>query len=119
MGLDSPILKPAPAEHPQLIFDEEYGARIARALGLAEFETRTATFAGAHALVIERYDRAPDAPLGRIHQEDVNQALGARARSSTRRSSSCARSAVRRMSARVYAVTSSPATASSEPGTSR
>jgi len=29
------------------------------------------------AVVIERYDRAPDAPEGRIHQEDFNQVLGA------------------------------------------
>lgn len=29
------------------------------------------------AVVIERYDRAPEAPEGRIHQEDFNQALGA------------------------------------------
>lgn len=29
------------------------------------------------ALVIERYDRSPDAPQGRIHQEDFNQVLGA------------------------------------------
>jgi serine/threonine-protein kinase HipA len=29
------------------------------------------------AVVIERYDRSPDAPQGRIHQEDFNQVLGA------------------------------------------
>jgi serine/threonine-protein kinase HipA len=28
-------------------------------------------------VVIERYDRSPDAPQGRIHQEDFNQVLGA------------------------------------------
>lgn len=28
-------------------------------------------------MVIERYDRSPDAPQGRIHQEDFNQVLGA------------------------------------------
>jgi serine/threonine-protein kinase HipA len=28
-------------------------------------------------VVIERYDRSPDAPQGRIHQEDFNQILGA------------------------------------------
>lgn len=72
------ILKPAPAEQPQLIFDEEYGARIARGIGLAAFETRTEAFDGTPALVIERYDRAPGAPQGRIHQEDFSQALGAR-----------------------------------------
>ena len=34
-------------------------------------------FEGVPAVVIERYDRAPDAPQGRIHQEDFNQVLGA------------------------------------------
>lgn len=72
------ILKPAPIDQPQLIFDEEYGARIARGIGLAAFETRTETFDGTRALVIERYDRAPNAPQRRIHQEDFSQALGAR-----------------------------------------
>lgn len=28
-------------------------------------------------MVIERYDRSPDAPEGRVHQEDFNQVLGA------------------------------------------
>lgn len=70
------IIKPVVGSHPSLIFDEEYGARIARALGLAEFETRVETFAGASALVIERYDRDDAAPDRRVHQEDFNQVLG-------------------------------------------
>lgn len=70
------IIKPIVPAFRSLIFDEEYGARIARHLGLARFDTRVQTFDGESALVIERYDRGPDSPDGRIHQEDFNQALG-------------------------------------------
>lgn len=71
------ILKPVPTDLPTVIYDEEYGARLARAAGVASFETRIVEFAGVPALVIERYDRSQAAPQGRIHQEDFNQALGA------------------------------------------
>ncbi len=70
------ILKPEVARYPTMIFDEEYGARIARALGLAEYETWIDEFGDIRALVIERYDRSADAPTGRVHQEDMCQALG-------------------------------------------
>lgn len=72
------ILKPASADYPALIFDEEYGSRLAAAVSLARHATRVEAFAGVRALVIERFDRAADAPGGRLHQEDFNQALGAR-----------------------------------------
>lgn len=72
------ILKPAPKRALSAIFDEEYGSRFARAAGLADFETTIRWFDGTPALVIERYDRDSAAPQGRIHQEDFNQALGAR-----------------------------------------
>lgn len=69
------ILKPAlPGELASVIYDEEYGSRIARALGLASFSTWLDDFAGKAALVIERYDRVDGE---RVHQEDFNQALGA------------------------------------------
>lgn len=71
------ILKPESRAYPTAIYDEEYGSRFARTLGLSAFDTRLETFATTPALVIERYDRSPDAPSGRIHQEDFNQALGA------------------------------------------
>ena len=71
------ILKPESRDHPTIIYDEEYGSRFARAAGLTAHETWIEEFAGVPALVIERYDRADDAPRGRIHQEDFNQALGA------------------------------------------
>ncbi|MEF3402250.1 HipA domain-containing protein [Agromyces sp. CCNWLW203] len=70
------ILKPEVARHPTMIFDEEYGARIARALGLASYDTWLDDFDDVPTLVIERYDRAVDAPTGRVHQEDMCQALG-------------------------------------------
>jgi serine/threonine-protein kinase HipA len=70
------ILKPVVPLYPSLIFDEEYGARIARHLSLTEFDTYVSTFDGVTALVIERYDRSPLSPDGRIHQEDFNQILG-------------------------------------------
>lgn len=71
------ILKPASRDYPTSIYDEEYGARFARALGLAEFASWIEEFGPAPALVVERYDRSTSAPTGRLHQEDFNQALGA------------------------------------------
>lgn len=71
------ILKPVPEGLPTVIYDEEYGARLARAVGLIPYRTWIQDFAGVPALVIERYDRSPEAPQARLHQEDFNQALGA------------------------------------------
>ncbi|HEX3961408.1 MAG TPA: HipA domain-containing protein [Trebonia sp.] len=71
------ILKPESQDYPTSIYDEEYGARFARATGLTSFSTWIEDFEGTPALTIERYDRSPDSPLGRIHQEDFNQILGA------------------------------------------
>lgn len=71
----SHILKPRlDGDKATVIYDEEYGSRIARRLGLAGFETSIEEFAGLPAIVIERYDRVRGA---RIHQEDFSQALGA------------------------------------------
>jgi serine/threonine-protein kinase HipA len=71
------ILKPESRDYPTSIYDEEFGARFARATGLAAFPTWIEEFSGVPAAVIERYDRSSDAPQGRIHQEDFNQVLGA------------------------------------------
>jgi serine/threonine-protein kinase HipA len=71
------ILKPASRDYPTSIYDEEFGSRFARAAGLTSFPTWIEEFDGVPAVVIERYDRSPDAPQGRIHQEDFNQVLGA------------------------------------------
>lgn len=71
------ILKPESRDYPTSIYDEEFGARFVRAAGLTSFSTWIEEFEGVPAVVIERYDRSPDAPQGRIHQEDFNQILGA------------------------------------------
>ncbi|WP_417564206.1 type II toxin-antitoxin system HipA family toxin [Microbacterium sp.] len=69
------ILKPRlGGNNATVIFDEEYGSRIARRLGLAGFSTSIEQFDGLPAIVIERYDRVAGA---RVHQEDFSQALGA------------------------------------------
>lgn len=72
------IIKPESSGFPTVIFDEEYGCRLAASLGLASHNTAIARFGSVAALVVERYDRSPDLPQGRVHQEDMNQALGAR-----------------------------------------
>ena len=71
------ILKPESRDYPTSIYDEEFGARSPGPPGSACFPTWIEEFEGVPALVIERYDRSPDAPQGRIHQEDFNQVLGA------------------------------------------
>lgn len=70
------ILKPQNPEVPEAIFDEEYGTRLLRAAGLSPFAAEIQDFAGVPALVIERYDRIPGDPPGRLHQEDMAQVLG-------------------------------------------
>jgi serine/threonine-protein kinase HipA len=70
------IIKPVPDGHQTVIYDEEYGSRFARNLGLLSYDTGIEEFDGTPGLVIERYDRDPSAPDQRIHQEDVGQALG-------------------------------------------
>ena len=72
------ILKPPAPEYPTLIYDEAFCMRLAHASGLTEHPVWIETFDGVDALVIERYDRKAEALGGRIHQEDFNQALGAR-----------------------------------------
>jgi len=71
------ILKPESRDYPTSIYDEEFGARFARGAGLSAFSTWIEEFDGVPAVVIERYDRSPHAPQGRVHQEDFNQVLGA------------------------------------------
>lgn len=69
------ILKPRlSAGKATAIYDEEYGSRLARRMGLADFDTYVREFDGLPTLVIERFDRADGE---RVHQEDFSQALGA------------------------------------------
>ncbi|WP_104133775.1 type II toxin-antitoxin system HipA family toxin [Cryobacterium sp. Y62] len=71
------IIKPPSVRYPTITFDEEYGFRAAKAAGLTTLDTWIENFGGVPGLVIERYDRSRHAPQGRIHQEDMSQALGA------------------------------------------
>lgn len=69
------ILKPQLAGRlSSVIFDEEYGARLAQLLGLTGSRSEIQNFDGLNALVIERFDRTGGK---RLHQEDFNQILGA------------------------------------------
>lgn len=71
------IIKPVSRQHMDMIFNEEYASRIARALGLADYATWIQTFDDSDVLVIERYDRSDTTADGRLHQEDMSQVLGA------------------------------------------
>lgn len=71
------IIKPVSRQHADMIFNEEYASRISRALGLADYATWIETFEGNDVLVMERYDRTDATDDGRLHQEDMNQVLGA------------------------------------------
>ncbi len=69
------ILKPRlGGDKATVIYDEEFGSRLARRLGLADFATLIEQFDGLPTLVIERYDRIGGE---RVHQEDFSQVLGA------------------------------------------
>ena len=71
------ILKPASSQWPTMIFDEEYGHRISRRLGLARHEVQLLDFGGTPTLVVERFDRDSAIVGGRVHVEDLAAALGA------------------------------------------
>lgn len=70
------IVKPEPRQGaiPDLIDAEDWALRVAAAAGLPASESRIEQFGPRRALVITRYDR--DKVSGRIHQEDLCQALG-------------------------------------------
>ena len=71
------ILKPVSVEQRALVEGEHYTLSLARALGLAEFETWVEQIADRAVLIVERYDRVVDGDrVERIHQEDLAQALG-------------------------------------------
>ena len=72
------ILKPVVQEYPTMIYDEEFCMNMAYQSGLTAYPVWIECFDGADALVVERYDRNNSFEGDRIHQEDFNQALGAR-----------------------------------------
>ncbi len=67
------ILKPESRDYPTSIYDEEYGARFARAAGLTAFSTWIEEFRGVPAVVIERYDRSPRGQTSRGDHVRVSQ----------------------------------------------
>jgi len=72
------ILKPVAPEFPTMIYDEAFCMQVAYSSGLTEHPVWIENFDGVDALVVERYDRINDGRGDRLHQEDFNQALGAR-----------------------------------------
>jgi len=72
------IIKPQVESHPTMIFDESWGLELARRIDLISYNSFIENFDSLPALVVERYDRSPGVPGGKIHQEDFNQILGAK-----------------------------------------
>ncbi|MFI5894409.1 type II toxin-antitoxin system HipA family toxin [Actinoplanes sp. NPDC051513] len=72
------ILKPAIAGFDDHDLNEHLCLRSARMAGLRTATARVMSFGDERAIVVERYDRFPlgDGQVGRIHQEDMCQALG-------------------------------------------
>ena len=76
------ILKPQSSQFEGLVENEHFCMTLARAAGLPAATTSIETIGMMQVLVVERYDRTrlPDGSVRRIHQEDLAQALGARAK---------------------------------------
>ena len=76
----SHILKPPIAGVDGSVFNEAFCMALAGALKLDVARTKIQTIADGegnrHYLLVERYDRQPDMPGQRLHQEDFCQALG-------------------------------------------
>jgi serine/threonine-protein kinase HipA len=71
------ILKPGAAELEDHDLDEHLCLDAARRAGLTVAKTRIERFAETGAIVVERYDRRTVGDrVGRVHQEDICQALG-------------------------------------------
>jgi serine/threonine-protein kinase HipA len=72
------ILKPAIAGFDDHDLNEHLCLAAARIAGLRTAISRVLSFAGERAIVVERYDRLPagGGTVGRVHQEDICQALG-------------------------------------------
>ncbi|MET3811551.1 HipA domain-containing protein [Arthrobacter sp. UYEF3] len=69
------IIKPEPLDStiPDLLTSEDWALRTAAAAGLPAAKAHLATFGSRRAIIVERFDRAPDG--SRLHQEDFTQAL--------------------------------------------
>jgi serine/threonine-protein kinase HipA len=71
------ILKPVDPDRRTAALCEDYTLRLARAIGISDFDTGVADFDGTPTLVVERYDRelGENGSIRRVHQEDFAQAL--------------------------------------------
>lgn len=72
------ILKAEDRRYPGMAQAEHDCLTLARAVGLTPVESEVVELAGIPCLITERYDRipAPAGPPGRVHQEDLCQAVG-------------------------------------------
>lgn len=72
------ILKPAIDVYPATTENEAFAMRLAAATGLTTAAVDPRVAAGRRFLLVERYDRLPqaDGSIRRLHQEDICQALG-------------------------------------------
>jgi len=73
------LLRPEPPDLVGLVTAEAFALAGLRAAEVRVVAAELAAFAGHSTLVVERFDRrvGPNGAVGRIHQEDVCQALGA------------------------------------------
>ena len=69
------IIKPEPLEStiPDLLASEDWALQTAAAAGLPAAKAHLQMFGSRQAIVVDRFDRGPDA--SRLHQEDFTQAL--------------------------------------------
>ncbi|GAC1602474.1 MAG: hypothetical protein NVS3B6_13120 [Pseudarthrobacter sp.] len=74
-ALSTHIIKPEPLDStiPDLLASEEWALKTAAAAGLPAASAQLQMFGSRQAIVVTRFDRAPDAT--RLHQEDFTQAL--------------------------------------------
>lgn len=72
------ILKVDPPQHPGIVDAEAACLRLARALNLTSIEVERCRLGNRETLIVSRFDRAQldDGSVGRLHQEDLLQALG-------------------------------------------
>ncbi len=73
------ILKPAIGHFPNIVSNEALCLELANAVGIPAANAQVGSAGGKKYLLVQRYDRLPDANLPypkRLHQEDFCQALG-------------------------------------------
>jgi serine/threonine-protein kinase HipA len=73
------ILKPEPSDdgYPDIAHNEFFCMRLAERCGLLAAKVELITADGRACIVVERFDRdISSSPVGRLHQEDLSQALG-------------------------------------------